>query len=49
MIQEFDQVVLAEDLSDHRFKTGDLAVVVLIHGDHAGYELEIFSADGTSR
>ena len=23
-----------------------LGVVVMIHGDHAGYELEIFSADG---
>ena len=46
MIKEFDQVVLTEDLPDYQLKAGDLGVVVLIHGDHAGYELEIFSADG---
>jgi len=46
MIKEFDQVVLAEDLPEHQLKAGDLGVVVLIHGDHAGYELEIFGADG---
>ena len=46
MIKELDQVVLAEDLPEHRLKAGDLGVVVMVHGDHAGYELEIFGADG---
>jgi hypothetical protein len=46
MINEFEQVVILEDLPDYDLKAGDLGTVVLIHGDHAGYELEIFSADG---
>ena len=46
MIKEYEQVVLTEDLPDVHLKTGDLGTVVMIHGDHAGYELEIFSADG---
>ncbi|MAS35903.1 MAG: DUF4926 domain-containing protein [Anaerolineaceae bacterium] len=46
MIKEFDQVVVLEDLPEYELKAGDLGTVVLIHGDHAGYELEIFSADG---
>lgn len=46
MIKEYEQVVLTEDLPEHDLKAGDLGTVVMIHGDHAGYELEIFSADG---
>lgn len=46
MIKEHAQVVLTEDLPEHDLKAGDLGTVVMIHGDHAGYELEIFSADG---
>jgi hypothetical protein len=46
MIKEHDQIVLIEDMPQHRLQAGDLGVVVMIHGDHAGYELEIFSADG---
>ncbi|MEO1286335.1 MAG: DUF4926 domain-containing protein [Chloroflexota bacterium] len=46
MINEFDQVVLIEDLPNHNLKAGDLGTIVLIHGNHQGYELEIFTADG---
>lgn len=46
MIKEYEQVVLMVDLPAHQLQAGDLGVVVMIHGDHAGYELEIFSADG---
>jgi hypothetical protein len=46
MIKEYVQVVLTEDVPEHDLKAGDLGTVVMIHGDHAGYELEIFSADG---
>ena len=46
MIKEYEQVVLTEDLPEHDLKAGDLGTVVMIHGNHAGYELEIFSADG---
>ena len=46
MIKEFDQVVIIEDLPKYQLVSGDLGTVVMIHGDHTGYELEIFSADG---
>lgn len=46
MIKEHEQVVLIEDLPAHGLMAGDLGIVVMIHGHHAGYELEIFSADG---
>ncbi len=46
MIKEHEQVVLTVDLPQYHLKAGDIGVVVMIHGDHAGYELELFSADG---
>jgi len=46
MIKEYEQVVLIEDLPEYGLKAGDLGTVVMIHGEQAGYELEIFSADG---
>lgn len=46
MIKEFEQVVITKDLPQYQLKAGDLGVVVMIHGDHAGYELEIFGVDG---
>jgi hypothetical protein len=45
MIKEHERVVLTTDLPQHHLKAGDMGVVVMIHGDHEGYELEIFSAD----
>lgn len=46
MISEYNRVVLTVDLPEHQLRAGDVGTVVMIHGDHAGYELEIFSADG---
>lgn len=46
MIKEFEQVVLIEDLPKYALKAGDLGTVVMIHGNYAGFELEIFGADG---
>jgi hypothetical protein len=46
MIKEHDRVALTVDLPDGLFRAGDVGVVIMIHGDHEGYELEIFSADG---
>lgn len=34
------------DLPYYGLKAGDVGVVVMIHGDNEGYELEIFSLDG---
>ncbi len=46
MIKEHDRVVLTSDLPQYHLKVGDIGVVVMIHGEHQGYELELFSADG---
>ena len=46
MIKEYERVVLTVDLSENHLKAGDMGIVAMIHGDHKGYELEIFSADG---
>jgi hypothetical protein len=46
MIEEYKRVVLTADLPDTPFKAGDVGVVVHIHGDHAGYEIEMFALDG---
>jgi len=49
MINEHDRVVVTDDLPEHGVVAGDIGVVVLIHGDHVGYELEFFTADGHTR
>jgi len=46
MIQEHERVVLTKDLPQYHLQAGDMGVVVMIHGEHEGYELEIFGADG---
>ena len=46
MVKEHTRVALTVDLPEYQLKAGDVGVVVMIHGDHEGYELEIFSADG---
>jgi Domain of unknown function (DUF4926) len=46
MIKEYERVVLTMDLPQSDLKAGDMGVVVMIHGDNEGYEVEIFSADG---
>jgi len=46
MIKEYDRVVLTEDLPDENLKAGDVGTVVMIYGDHEGYELEFFNLCG---
>jgi len=46
MIKEHDTVVLTVDFPEYQLSAGDVGVVVMIHGDDVGYEVEIFSADG---
>ncbi len=46
MIKEHERVALTVDLPQHHLKAGDIGVVVMIHGKHEAYELELFSADG---
>ncbi|HKZ97122.1 MAG TPA: DUF4926 domain-containing protein [Hyphomicrobiaceae bacterium] len=46
MIKEFDLVVLAIDLPQHKLKQGDVGTVVLVHRDGAGYEVEFVTFSG---
>jgi hypothetical protein len=53
MIQEFDRVVLAEDIPSKKLKKGDIGTVVLVYPKAAlsktksvGYEVEFFTLDG---
>jgi hypothetical protein len=39
-------VILNEDLPEAHLQAGDVGVVVMIHGDHAGYEVEFFTLTG---
>ncbi len=48
MLHKHDRVALTQDLPDYQLQAGDVGVVVMIQGDHEGFELEIFSADGTT-
>ncbi len=41
-----DQVVLAEDLPDHRLRAGDIGTVVLTYEGGKGYEVEFMTLDG---
>jgi hypothetical protein len=45
MTQEFDTIVLTEDLPEHALKPGDLGAVVLLHPKE-GYEVEFMTLDG---
>src|SRR5437773_9766696 len=48
MIRELDDVVLECDLPQHGLKRGDVGtiVLVLVHGDGAGFEVEFTTLDG---
>lgn len=45
-IKHYERAILTTDLPQYHLKAGDMGVVVMIHGEYDGYELEIFSADG---
>lgn len=45
-MHELDRVVLTVELPEHNLKAGDVGTVVLIHGDHLGYELEFVTLTG---
>jgi hypothetical protein len=46
MIDELDSVILTADLPGSNLKAGDIGIVVLVHGDHEGYEVEFVTLDG---
>ncbi len=46
MIYEHEQVVLTRDLPEHGLLAGDIATVVAVHQDGAGYTLEFMTVQG---
>jgi len=46
MIKEHERVILTVDLPEHGLKIGDVGVVVLVHSEGEGYEVEIFALNG---
>lgn len=48
VIEEFEEVVLINDLPKFGLRAGDIGVVVDIHGDNAGYTLEFMTRDGAT-
>lgn len=48
MVKELDNVVLKTDLPDVGLRSGDVGVVVMIHGKNAGYEVEFATLDGAT-
>lgn len=41
-----DRVILTDSLPEHHLVAGDIGTVVLIHGDHGGYEVEFVTLNG---
>ncbi len=48
MIREHERAILTQNLPDYGLQTGDIGVVVMVHGSGDGYEVEFFTADGTT-
>ena len=46
MINEYERAILTADLPEHHLRSGDVGVVVMIHQQGAGYEVEFFTLDG---
>lgn len=46
MIKEHERVVLTVDRPEHGLRAGDVGVVVMVHGEGDGYEVEICTLDG---
>jgi hypothetical protein len=46
MIKEHERVVLTVDFPEYGLRAGDVGVVVMVHGEGEGYEVEIFTLDG---
>lgn len=46
MINLFEEAVLLVDLPDQNLEKGDVGVVVEIHQNHEGYEVEFMTKEG---
>jgi hypothetical protein len=46
MFHELDEVVLTEDLPGYGLTAGDIGIVVLVHKNGQGYEVEFVTLQG---
>ena len=46
MIELYKEAVLLIDMPEQGLEKGDVGVVVMIHGKHAGYEVEFITKEG---
>ena len=46
MIELFKEAVLLVDLPEKGLEKGDVGVVVMVHGNHEGYEVEFMTKEG---
>jgi hypothetical protein len=46
MIKEHERVVLTVDFPEYGLRAGNVGVVVMVHGEGEGYEVEVFTPDG---
>lgn len=45
-MKEPQEVVLNVDLPEYGFVQGDVGTIALVHGEHAGYEVEFMTLSG---
>jgi hypothetical protein len=45
-MQEHEEVVLEVDLPEYGLTKGDIGTIVLVHGEHEGYEVEFMTLHG---
>ena len=48
MIEDLEDVVLTCNLLEHKLMRGDIGIVVLVHQQGKGYEVEFTTLDGES-
>ena len=46
ILKELEHAVLTVDLPEYHLLEGDIGVIVLVHGQGEGYEIEFFTLDG---
>jgi len=46
MITEYSKIILTVDLPEYNLEKGDVGIVVMIHNDGAGFEVEFMALNG---
>lgn len=46
MIKELDRIILTRDIPENNLKKGDLGIIVMVHDNSRGFEVEFSTLDG---